>query len=601
MLKLLKKVISFTLAASLSTAGIVYSFVNAEEADNDTTVLSDTVVPTENDDDGFISGAVNYDGNYALYDYGYWNDSSGSIKMTPGMRGSYDCYWRDVTDCLFKTGEFYQKNAQEKRKILGSPVSDYKAVMDPASDYYFGAYGWFTDPYVEFFIIDDWGINRPTFKNDPIAKVELDGGEYEIYIQPLNLRQGLASGPIVYRYYSVRTEKRSAESNIIEGKISIGMHLEALKKAGAELGDIYQITLAVEGLNSSGSAHILKNDLYSVVTDKDVNVDINPDYEDQWQMPDENTVDVLHDTVFNDLVTDERDGYYFNLYKDFIMSPEVGETKLELLKGGAFKCEWENNYLAKFSRGLQYYNSENANRSVVRKYNNEELTIEYGVDLESEGASWAGGYGWLNTLKTEYFIVEAWKDWHITDDAVHLGSVSLSNDAVYDLYEVPDNGFFNQIWSVRRDNQLDRDGKAEGTINLNDHFYAWKKYALDVVDPDYVTFTVSGLQSSGKAEVYKNTVKINGEDIYYPSNQSDQEIKPAPKYVPGDLNGDLIVNSFDVVIARRELVKAVNGESTIDESDIDCSGDTRINDLVLITKLALGEKVVVPRTRPKHS
>lgn len=600
MYRAFKKIVSFIIAASICTTSGVVSTVWAE--DEATTGESAVVTETADDEeDGFISGSTNKNGTYALYDYAYWNDYAGSIKMTHHNRGGYDCYWKDVKDCLFMTGEIFQKSSNDKRKMFGSPVSEYRAVMDPETDYFFGGYGWFSDPSVEFFIIDDWGIRKPVFSGDPIGRVEIDDGTYDIYRKHLMTQPGLTSGLPVYSYYSVRTEKRSAESNIIEGKISIGKHLDALKKLGVELGDVYEVMLAVEAFDSSGSAHIVKNDLYYAVSDDDIEVLQNPDYDpDAPPVPSPgDEVDVLHDTVFNDLVTDERDGYYFNLYKDATFDTENDISKLELMKGGAFKCEWNNPGRVTFERGIQYYNSENLTRSVVRKYNNEELTIDYGAELESEGTMWAGGYGWLNTLNIEYYIVEAWKDWHVSDEAVQLGAVRLSDDVIYDLYEVPNNGFFSQIWSVRRDNQFGEGGKIEGTINFNDHFYAWEKYALDVVDPDFVTFAVCGSQSSGKAEVYKNVLRINGEDIYIPS-ENIEESKPAPKYVPGDLNGDLIVNSFDVIIARRELIKAVNGENTIEAVDIDCSGNTKINDLVLITKLALGDKVEVPKTRPKR-
>ena len=595
MYKTFKKIVSFVLAALMCATGSITSTVGAE----DEVVVSESAAVTELDEesDGFVSGYISQDGMYGLYDYMYWNDSTGSIKMTPKSRGAYDCYWNDIHDCLFMTGEVYQKKNTEKRELFGSPVTEYRAVMDTSSDYFFGAYGWFTDPQIEFFIIDDWGVNKPTFSTDPIGRVEIDEGTYDIYRINLHTQPAIYSGPTIYSYYIVRTEKCSAESNIIEGKISIGKHFEALKKLGVRLGDVYEIMLAVEGYESSGSAHILKNDLYSVVIDDDIDIEPNPNYDPDspFGIPDDG-VDVLHDTVFTDLVTDERDGYYFNLYKDFVMTPDSGNAKLELLKGGSFKCEWDDTYMSTFNRGLQYYNSENSTRSVVRKFNNEELTIEYGAEIESDGSVWAGGYGWLNTLSVEYFIVEGWKDWHISENAVQLGTVRISDDVVYDLYEVPNNGFFSQIWSVRRDNQLGEDGKMEGKIHVSDHLSAWEKYALDVVDPDFVTFAVNGLQSSGKAEVYKNVVMIDGEDIYIPF---EEEAKPAPKYVPGDLNGDLIVNSFDVIIARRELIKAINGETTIEAVDIDCSGSARINDLVLITKIALGDRVEVPKTRPK--
>lgn len=599
MYRAFKKIVSFILAASICTTGGVFSTVCAE--DEVTTEANAVVTDTADDEtDGFLSGYVNEKGMHALYDYAYWNSDGGRVKMTPQIRGGYDCYWEDIDDALFMTGELYERKKGDNVTLVGSPATEYRAVMDPDTDYFFGAYGWFTEPNVEFFIIDDWGVNTPTFSTDPIGRVEADGGTYNIYKKMMLVQPGLTSGVPMYSYYIVRTEKRSADSNIIEGKISIGKHFEALKKLGVKLGYVYEIMLAVEAYRSSGSAHILKNDYYTEVSNEDLDLLINPNYDPDEvpPLPDDG-VDVLHDTVFNDLVSDERDGYYFNLFKDANFDTENDLSKLELLNGGAFKCEWNNPGRVTFERGIQYYNSENSTRSVVRKYNNEDITIEYGAELESDGPMWAGGYGWLNTLGIEYYIVEAWKDWHISDDAVQLGVVRLSDDVIYDLYEVPNNGFFSQIWSVRRDNQLGEDGKIEGKINFNDHFYTWEKYAFDVVDPDFVTFAVCGSQSSGKAEVYKNVLKIDGEDIYIPSENSEEN-KPAPKYVPGDLNGDLIVNSFDVIIARRELIKAVNGENTIEEVDIDCNGSTKINDLVLITKIALGDKVEVPKARPNR-
>ena len=146
----------------------------------------------------------------------------------------------------------------------------------------------------------------------------------------------------------------------------------------------------------------------------------------------------------------------------------------------------------------------------------------------------------------------------------------------------------------------------EGSIPVTEHFAAYVKYGLDIADPERVMFNVEGRDgSSGSAEVTKNIVKIDDVDIavsagFESLENAETDAEEEDVYIPGDLNNDLTVDSFDLVVARRELIKAIDGKDTIVEADIDCSGATKINDLVLITRIVLGDEVSVPKTRPQR-
>ena len=614
MKKLFKRIVSVALTASMCFSGSIVNTVNAEE-------LTEEVKITNTQSSGEISGAVDQRGNYALYDNEYWNRNQGTISIDFYSRGAYDCEWKDVEDCLFMTGEVLvskrkdeqQNDVYEFTRPIGNPIISYRAVSetDENSNYFFGGYGYFVDSsckcVAEYFIIDDWGAYKPCSDLEPVAEKEIDGAVYDIYSDPF-IQESIITPVIMNRYFSVRREKRSSESNILEGKISVNAHFKAWKDCGFDLADIYEIMLATEGFNSSGKFHVLRNDLYYL--------DETPEYEFPEGMDYTDYFEETAETKFNDSASGIKNGYYYNVsrFKMFGSESDDDEIFMETLQGGNFRCSWNSHENCSFERGLQYYNSENMTK-YPRYYNGEELTLEYSAEYKPEGSSVAGVSGWCNTNKYNFFIVDAYKDWSVPETASFLGSVSIE-DGIYDMY-TEEGFFYNKIWSVRRENKLVSGSVIEGTVPVSKHFYAWTKYGLGVIDPDCVKFAVAGYGSAGTAEVTKNIVKIDGEDIYMDYTADSPEVnalKPQPVhniipdtddedtevYIPGDLNGDMQVNSFDLIIGRREVIKSMHGEEVLEASDVDCSGKTKINDLVLLTKLVLGDEVVVPKARPKR-
>jgi len=624
MKKLLRQIAAASLAASMAITGTIMSPVSAEENVTDAAVTA-------------ASGAVNETGMYGLYDYAYWNDGRGSIETNFKLRGAFDFTFNDVSSALCMTGNLFVKKIKDadlndiemREKPFGKPVIEYRAKVETDGDYTLGAYGWFDKQRREFAVIDDWGDWNPADNAGTLeGSIEVDGAVYDVYKNYI----GSFDDPTpIYTIKSIRREKISTENGYAEGKISLYEHFKEWEKLGIVTDEPYEIMFAAEAVNATGTIHVLKNDLYYLVdeeNDPGNTVGTGPD----WQpIGDYEFPDTLHDTVFTEAASDERDGYYFNLFTDPVMN-EGGTYSLEIGDGGKFKSSWDNDGRATFERGLQYYNSENLTRSVVRKYDGEELTLDYEADFAPEGSAIAGAHGWLNTLGVEYYIIEAWKDWEVPEDFQSLGAVGL-NDGIYELYKGPDNPWYSTVYSVRRENKLGDDPHIEGTINLSDHLYAWEKYGISPVDPDYFNFAVRSFSGSGSADITKNIVKINGEDIYQemtdvpetpgtpetpaPTQPVETAVPPvegttsAPSHgfagsgqliraIPGDLNHDQQVDGFDVIFGRRELVKSINGETAMTESDVDLSGETRINDLIIITKLAMGANVKLPTNRAKN-
>ncbi len=608
MRNLFKKIAAVSVTVSMLMTGGIMAPVNAEE-------LNSTGAVT-------VEGSVNQVGMYSLYDYQYWNDSQGSIETNFKLGGAFDFTWNDVNDAMCMTGDLFVRKAKDadlndieiRDAMYGKPVIDYRGKVESDGNYILGAYGWFDKQRTEFMIIDDWGSQNPAeFAGELIGSIEVDGGTYDIYKR----YNGSFDDPNpITTIRSIRREKRSTENGYVEGTISVYEHFREWQKSNIITDSPYEIMLAAEGINSSGTIHITRNSVYYLFDEDNDNTEVvgtGPDFDpgEEYKFP-----DTLNDTVFTEMASDERDGYYFNLLP-YPTTSEESEFSLELGEGGKFKCSWDKDGMANFDRGLQYYNSERLTRSVVRKYDGEGITIDYAADFKPEGSAIIGGHGWLNNLNVEYFIVEAWKDWEVPEGSESLGAVGL-NDGIYELYKAPDNYFYSTIYSVRRENKLGEDPHIEGTINLADHFYAWEKYGISPVDPDYVDFSVTSYSGSGSADITKNVIKIDGVDIQEsaaaapaPTGPVEATQAPAdlpdttvhgvaggiaiPTYIIGDLNHDLSVDAFDVVISRRELVKSINGEEPSKESDVDSSGDTRINDLILVTKIAMGADVRLPK------
>jgi endo-1,4-beta-xylanase len=132
-----------------------------------------------------------------------------------------------------------------------SPIVTYSVNYQPKGNSYLAIYGWTQNPLIEYYIVDSWGDWRPPGTN-AIGTVTVDGGTYDIYQSLREQKPSIEGTKTFYQYWSVRreTEKRTS------GTITVAPHFEAWKKFGLTMGTFYEVSLVIEGYNSSGTADV---------------------------------------------------------------------------------------------------------------------------------------------------------------------------------------------------------------------------------------------------------------------------------------------------------------------------------------------------------
>lgn len=192
-----------------------------------------------------ITLTSNASGTYDGFYYELWKDY-GNTTMIVDTGGRFSCQWSNIGNALFRTGKKYNNVPWNQ---VGNVVITYSANYNPNGNSYLCVYGWTRNPLVEFYIVDSWGSWRPPGAS-PIGTVTIDGGTYEIYRTERINQPSIDGTATFYQYWSVRTSKRTS------GTISVTEHFKAWASRGLNLGNLDQITLCVEGYQSSGSAQI---------------------------------------------------------------------------------------------------------------------------------------------------------------------------------------------------------------------------------------------------------------------------------------------------------------------------------------------------------
>lgn len=176
------------------------------------------------------------------YDYEYWSDGSGSGCMTVfGDDATFKATWSDVGDFLARVGLKYDETRTASQ--IGIFSSDFAFTGSADETTYIGIYGWSNNPLIEYYIIEDWfGDWQPSFETNK-GTITVDGGSYDVYTNVRTNSPSIHGTQTFTQYYSVRTEGRQC------GHISISDHFSEWQSLGMQLGDLYEVTLLVEGLN----------------------------------------------------------------------------------------------------------------------------------------------------------------------------------------------------------------------------------------------------------------------------------------------------------------------------------------------------------------
>ena len=183
-------------------------------------------------------------------DYEFWKDY-GDASMTVYRNGRFICRWDKTGNALFRTGRKFPSDRPHDQ--IGEISVDYEADYAPRGDSFLCVYGWNRFPLSEYYIVDNWGGERWT-PGEWLGTLEADGGVYDIYRVTMRNLPSIEGRTDFLQYRSVRREKRSS------GHVSVSEHFRAWEKLGIDLGNLYEVSLTVEGVNGgSGVASVRKN------------------------------------------------------------------------------------------------------------------------------------------------------------------------------------------------------------------------------------------------------------------------------------------------------------------------------------------------------
>lgn len=189
---------------------------------------------------------VNGRGKCDGFDYELWYDK-GDVSMIMGENGAFDCKWNNINNVLFRTGRKF--DSTQTHEEIGVISIDYTCDYHPVGNSYLCVYGWTVEPLVEFYVVEAWGNWRPP-GSEAKGIVEIDGGMYEIY-ETTRVEQPSIKGNTTFpQYWSVRVDKKTS------GIISVSQHFKAWEEVGLKLGKMYEVSLCVEGFQSSGTANL---------------------------------------------------------------------------------------------------------------------------------------------------------------------------------------------------------------------------------------------------------------------------------------------------------------------------------------------------------
>ena len=189
------------------------------------------------------------------YSYEVWLDTTGgSGSMTLGSGGTFDTKWSaEVTKGNFLARRGRKYDASKKATQYGTIALEYAAdyTASQKGNSRLCVYGWFKEPLVEYYIIEDW-VNWCPQPQGGSKTVTVDGAQYDVF-------QLEHEGPTILgdtrkfpQYFSVRKQKRTS------GVITVSDHFKAWEDAGFSIGNLTEVALNVEGWESSGQAKVSK-------------------------------------------------------------------------------------------------------------------------------------------------------------------------------------------------------------------------------------------------------------------------------------------------------------------------------------------------------
>ncbi|WP_437901024.1 glycoside hydrolase family 11 protein [Sorangium sp. So ce124] len=189
------------------------------------------------------------------YGYELWAEGGGKGCMTVhGVDAAFSAEWNNVEDFLARVGlDFNQTQKHTQIGTVSAEFAHTKTEEDGGLTY-IGIYGWTVNPLREFYILDDWGSEKPAgFSSDGTPRDEVgtltaDGETYDVWKKTRVNKPAITGASATFdQYFSIRRTARTC------GTISVSEHFTKWEALGLSLGNLHEIKLLVEAQNNSGT------------------------------------------------------------------------------------------------------------------------------------------------------------------------------------------------------------------------------------------------------------------------------------------------------------------------------------------------------------
>lgn len=199
----------------------------------------------------------NQRGNAAgTYTYELWAEGGGMGCMNVyGVDATFRANWSDVEDFLARVGLDFDRTRTPAE--IGNITAEFAHTKTGSEEglTYIGIYGWTVNPLREYYILDDWGAEKPAgvasdgTPRTSVGTLTADGETYDVWMKTRTNKPAITGDNMTFdQYFSIRRSARQC------GTISVSEHFSKWVEMGLPLGDLVEVKLLLEAQFNSGTA-----------------------------------------------------------------------------------------------------------------------------------------------------------------------------------------------------------------------------------------------------------------------------------------------------------------------------------------------------------
>lgn len=182
------------------------------------------------------------------YDYELWqsNDVSDACMKTK-QNGDFTVSWSTINNTLARKG---------KRPGVPNQQINYTVNSTFTGNVFYGAYGWWRsegetgiESAVEYYVVENYGVNKPTDGGELAGIVNSDGADYEVYIIPKYGQPNVYGINDFTQIKCIRVKDKLRSS----GTITMANHFNKWASLGWPAGDLYEVSMKIEGYSNGPS------------------------------------------------------------------------------------------------------------------------------------------------------------------------------------------------------------------------------------------------------------------------------------------------------------------------------------------------------------